>query len=661
MLGDELVERTGVLERPSRKSESSFDTPSATPSPSPPPLQPPPVPAAPRVKNRVSISMGVVLASLEADADLGLVGTTKIKVGGLVARALIPHETVKPNLRTSLLFLETALQQVDLEFLGKLRGTLRLNSLSVVGERSENALLRNDFQVVLAPVMSDLFYKSSQILFVDTGNVALHICDTPDGAVNVSLSSEKLHAQLSSETITSASSIVRRLLENVDKCKQDANMLISQANIRMTYDTAQQEGGGLQPARRIGGGIGGSLLRKEKLKRKSSSQSFIRRVVERVTEQTKVNLKLEVTGQDLSVALFADVIKDAQWIQLTLSSYELELAVATDKSMDGPPEMVRELITKVGTAVIARMVENPSNTAKNWVRPSTSDPILEFPASSLVMRTRQPISGPRRKELDCWFVTQFGDTIRVTLRVELFAFLRELAMTLKGRLATVLDAGTTAGSSSSGGIGAAVKGDAGKQSEGKALAKAPPAPVVSKGRSTTMQIRAFVLEPRVNVLENLTPYALGKVFELLKIGDPQMMIPEAVHGAITENAEKLLFAVKQICLRIDEAYAPKQKKAAPAAAPSKARPSAAGTTPGVPRLATGLAGAAKAKDAAAKDDSPRSAVTKSRSFLGSSVRLAQVMPRLTPALSRIDARPQQADKPVDEPNESVFSLLDDDF
>jgi hypothetical protein len=454
---------------------------------------------------------------------------------------------------------------------------------------------------------------------------------------------------------------VRRLLENVDKCKQDANMLISQANIRMTYDTAQQEGGGLQPLRR--GGVGGSLLRKEKLKRKSSSQSFIRRVVERVAEQTKVNLKLEVTGQDLSVALFADVVKDAQWIQLNVSSYELELAVATDKSVDGPPEMVRELITKVGTAVVARMVENASNAAKNWVRPSTSDPILEFPASSLVMRTRQAVSGPRRKELDCWFVTQFGDTIRVTLRVELFAFLRELAMTLKGRLATVLEAGAAPSSSSGGGSGGAAKSDAAKQGDGKALAKAPPAPAVAKGRSaTTMQIRAFVLEPRVNVLENLTPYALGKVFELLKIGDPQMMIPEAVHGAITENAEKLLFAVKQAFLRIDEAYAPKKKEAAPVA-PSKSgvpRLAVVGSTPGIPRLPTALAGTPKAKDATTKDDSPRSAINKSRSFLGGSVRLAQVMPRLTPALSRIDAKPA-TDKAVEEPSESVFSLLDDDF
>jgi hypothetical protein len=369
------------------------------------------------------------------------------------------------------------------------------------------------------------------------------------------------------------------------------------------------------------------------------------------------------------VALFADVIKDAQWIQLTLSSYELELAIATDKSVDGPPEVVRELITKVGTAVIARMVENAANPARNWVRAAASDPILEFPASSLVMRTRQAVSGPRRKEMDCWFVTEFGDTIRVTLRVELFAFLRELASTLKGRLATVLDAATTGGPGTpalSSGGSALAKAEAAKLNpDGKALAKAAsvPAAASNKSRSSAlMQIRAFVLEPRVNVLENLTPYALGKVFELLKIGDPQMMIPEAVHAAITDNAEKLLFATKQALLRIDEAYAPK-KKAAPAAAPNKnaARGPSSGATPGVPRLPMSLAAAqAKAKEKE-KDDSPRNAsIAKSRSFLGNSnVRMAQAMPRLTPALSRIDAKP---DRPSDDQSgESVFSLLDDDF
>jgi hypothetical protein len=76
--------------------------------------------------------------------------------------------------------------------------------------------------------------KNSQIVFADTGLVALHVCDSPDGVVNVTLSSEKLHAMMSAETITSASSIIKRLLESVDKCQKDANLLISQANIRMT-------------------------------------------------------------------------------------------------------------------------------------------------------------------------------------------------------------------------------------------------------------------------------------------------------------------------------------------------------------------------------------------------------------------------------------------
>ncbi len=593
----------------------------------------------PKLKNRVSISMGAVLASVGAEADLGLVGNLTVKVGGLALRGLVPHQIVKPNVRTSILFVETALQQVDLNFAGKLRGSLRLNSLSVVGDRSENALLHNDLEIIVAPIMSDLSYKSSQILFLDTGNIALHVCDSPDGAVNVKLTSEKLHAQLSSETIASASSIVRRLMENVGKCQQDANLLISQANIRLTYDSAQAEGS-MATGRRAQ-----QLLRKDKLKRKSSSQSFIRKVVERVTAETKVNLKLEVSGQDLSVALFADVIKDAQWIQLNVSSYELELAISTDKVADGPPEMVRELITKVGTAVISRMIESERNVAKNWVRSSSSDPILEFPASSLVMRTRQAVSGPRRREMDCWFVTQFGDTIRVTLRVELFAFLRELAMTLKGKLSTVLESGGAA----AGGASASSTPVSGKQGgDAKVAAKSPPPPALAlaSSRGPVIQIKAFVLEPRVNVLENLTPYALTKVFELLKIGDPQNMIPEAVHAAVTVNAEKLLFAVKQMFLRIDEAYAPK-KKQIEAPAPK---------TSGVPRLNLATPSMSRTPGVAKKDDSPRSAANnRNKSSLGSVLRTTPAMPRLTPSLSRIDSKVEQ------DAGDSVFSLLDDDF
>ncbi len=60
-------------------------------------------------------------------------------------------------------------------------------------------------------------------------------------------------------------------------------------------------------------------------------------------------------------------------------------------------EIDREVKVTVGTAVICRMVENATNPAKNWVRPSQSDSILEFPASSLLMHTRQAVSGPKRK------------------------------------------------------------------------------------------------------------------------------------------------------------------------------------------------------------------------------------------------------------------------
>lgn len=54
-------------------------------------------------------------------------------------------------------------------------------------------------------------------------------------------------------------------------------------------------------------------FRKDKFKRKESS-TLIRRVVETVTEKTpaeasKMSLNLKIEGQDLSVAMFADVIK----------------------------------------------------------------------------------------------------------------------------------------------------------------------------------------------------------------------------------------------------------------------------------------------------------------------------------------------------------------
>jgi hypothetical protein len=164
------------------------------------------------------------------------------------------------------------------------------------------------------------------------------------------------------------------------------------------YDSTPQDGAGGPSSRRLQREAG---FRKDKMLKKRESSTLIRRVIETVTEKTaaaaesaKISLNLKIEGHDLSVAMFADVIKDAQWIQLTLTSYEMSLAVST---VGSPPEIDREVSVKVGTAVICRMVEHPANAAKNWVRPSNRDSILEFPASSLLMHTRQAVSGPKRK------------------------------------------------------------------------------------------------------------------------------------------------------------------------------------------------------------------------------------------------------------------------
>lgn len=260
-------------------------------------------------------------------------------------------------------------------------------------------------------------------------------------------------------------------------------------------------------------------------------------------------------------------------------------------------------------------------------------------------------------------------------------------MTLKGKLATVFD-------SSSGGAG----GSAGSGSSASSGGGANAANLNKAGtaKKLVMRIQAFSLEPRVNVLENLTPYAVNKVhvdffsfspflllsspssqvFELLKIGDPQQMIPDAVHSGLTVNAEKLLFAIKDAFMRLDEVYAPK-KKAPPAASPSSA--SASSGTPSVPRIVMSTPGTQRmpivptAK--ASNEMSPGSAgQPRSKSGLGkrekescnfflmpltgarNAIHLSSAMPRLTPSLSRLEAKPLSK-----EDEDKMFSLLDEDF
>jgi hypothetical protein len=141
------------------------------PSPPPEPESPREVEVVPKKpKNRVAVFIGVLLAMVDADADLGLVGNVRILLGGLAMRGLVPQEVPRPGVKSRIVFLEATLTGVELEFMGKLRGTVRLNSLSLVGERSENALLKNSLEVSVSPVAADLSYK------VEKKNFCLFVC-----------------------------------------------------------------------------------------------------------------------------------------------------------------------------------------------------------------------------------------------------------------------------------------------------------------------------------------------------------------------------------------------------------------------------------------------------------------------------------------------------
>ena len=246
-------------------------------------------------------------------------------------------------------------------------------------------------------------------------------------------------------------------------------------------------------------------------------------------------------------------------------------------------------------------------------------------------------------------MTEFGDTIQVTLQVELYAFLRELAMTLKGKLSNVfsdapVDSLSGVGSSglNNSGSGSSSMSSGVPAGQGSSLARSSKLPKPPRSNRVThlMNVKAFLLEPRVNVLENLTPYALGKVFELLKIGDPRMMIPEAVHGSVVDGAEKLLFGLKDVFIVIDNFYNP------PVHVPDN-------KAPNIPALKVGgksLGGSMKRVSSSVsmmtsqkKEDSPRSKAFK---ISGSKVG-TPVVPKLIPG--------------KDEPGDDLFSLLDEDF
>jgi hypothetical protein len=150
------------------------------------------------------------------------------------------------------------------------------------------------------------------------------------------------------------------------------------------------------------------------------------------------------------------------------------------------------------------------------------------------------------------------------------------------------------------------------------------------------------------------------VFELLKIGDPQQMIPDAVHSGLTVNAEKLLFAIKDMFLRVDEFYAPKKKvvpTATAAAASGASGTASTANTPGVPRIFVSTPSQSRMPMSMSFKNQDLSPLTKqgSKSAIGPRA-LASNMPRLTPSLSRIEPKPASKEE-----EDNVFSLLDEDF
>lgn len=108
----------------------------------------------------------------------------------------------------------------------------------MLAERSANALLSDDMELAIAPVHCVLAQKGSRILFADTGEIRVHVFDTPEGVVSASVASEKIHGQVSAESITAANSILRRLSDGVSKCKGDANLLIAQSKFRQGKEAA---------------------------------------------------------------------------------------------------------------------------------------------------------------------------------------------------------------------------------------------------------------------------------------------------------------------------------------------------------------------------------------------------------------------------------------
>ncbi|KAF2070128.1 hypothetical protein CYY_008551, partial [Polysphondylium violaceum] len=438
------------------------------------------------------------------------------------------------DLINSLFFVTCYTGPISISCHGKLDGNLDLEGVILCGERKlykvSNTVNMWTFQV--SPTRVSFDFNQSEILELRSGDIVAKFSDLPiensasnQRNINAELNCSMLQLQLSCETITSVLEITKRINEAIQEKIQSAkqNIILHGRNSsifkRSTPTTSP---------------LNSPVL----TARSASMESISGGPVDKL-----ILGQIKVKGSYFTILLFGYSIQDPTWISFNLDSYQLIL----DQSRKRNDEIHRQLSILLGNNHISKMVEdyqnNPNNT--NWnrndpfSRASIETKIIKIPVSSLIMYSTERTNS----KIEYYYLTEFTDSIVISVNLNLYADLREIVQTYIDVLATSPAPVTNSPKSLT--TSQTIK----QKSNSNTIDDTSSVSSISKDKDAKMRKdlksnrifieKKFQLSPTLNVLGEFTP-KITTVFGWLGIKDINYTIPFYTHIGLTDNLENVL-------------------------------------------------------------------------------------------------------------------------
>jgi len=436
------------------------------------------------------------------------------------------------DLINSLFFVTCYTGPISVSCHGKLEGNLDLEGVILCGERKlykvSNTVNMWTFQV--SPTRISFDFNQSEILELRSGDIVAKFSDLPiensvsnQRNINAELNCSMLQLQLSCETITSVLEVTKRIneaiQEKIQSAKQNIILLGRNSSIFKNHTTPTAS-----PV----------------LSARSTSMDSISGSTASATNKLTLG-QIKVKGSYFTILLFGYSIQDPTWISFNLDSYQLIL----DQSRKRNDEIHRQLSILLGNNHISKMVEdyqnhpNPNWTRDPFSRVSIETKIIKIPVSSLIMYSTERSNS----KIEYYYLTEFTDSIVISVNLNLYADLREIVQTYIDVLATSPTNSPKPSLTSSQLL---------KQQQNQSLDDTSSISSLTTGgkdKDTKMRKdlksnrifieKKFQLSPTLNVLGEFTP-KITTVFGWLGIKDINYTIPFYTHIGLTDNLENIL-------------------------------------------------------------------------------------------------------------------------